>query len=368
MASIHRKSKNGTYYISYRQQGVLKHRSLGTKKFSEARRLQRELETKLTSNSRIELFVAERQIEEAKNPTVDAFWTDFKRWAHRNRSRHTLEEYENWFKQFVEFSGIEYLGDASVDLAQGFKDKLSNQGKRKPEGIGLDRASVNSALRTLGTIWNHARKLEKYTGANPFKSVERYSIPQKAPRDFLDREQIDVLMQAARDYASKPNVRPLEARNVQVAIALMAWAGLRRREVCYARWEWIKWVNRVLIVSNHEHFTTKNRRSRSVSMNDALIESLSKHRAVRGYVLIETRPSDGRCKYRADFKNAFQRVCDIAGVKATPHDLRHSFASRHAVAGTSLHVIAGWLGHSTTSVTERYAHFQTGYNEAANNI
>ncbi|MCL4219308.1 MAG: tyrosine-type recombinase/integrase, partial [Candidatus Hydrogenedentes bacterium] len=78
--------------------------------------------------------------------------------------------------------------------------------------------------------------------------------------------------------------------------------------------------------------------------------------------------SEGKAKYRADLKNSFNRLCELANVDNTPHQLRHSFASRHAVAGTSLHVIAGWLGHSTTWVTQRYAHFQTCFNEAADNI
>jgi len=80
------------------------------------------------------------------------------------------------------------------------------------------------------------------------------------------------------------------------------------------------------------------------------------------------KPSDFNARlrrYRTDFKKAFQQVCKIAGVKATPHDLRHWFASRHAVARTSFQVIAGWLGHSTTWVTQRYAHFQQSYNKAA---
>jgi hypothetical protein len=39
MANIHQKSKNGVWYISYRQGGILKHRSLETKSSAEARRM-----------------------------------------------------------------------------------------------------------------------------------------------------------------------------------------------------------------------------------------------------------------------------------------------------------------------------------------
>ncbi|MCC6156095.1 MAG: hypothetical protein IT367_20185 [Candidatus Hydrogenedentes bacterium] len=76
MATIHRKSKNGVWYISYRQGGILKHRSLGTKSGAEARRLKREIELKAESKPAVEFVVVERPKGEVKNPTLDAFWAD----------------------------------------------------------------------------------------------------------------------------------------------------------------------------------------------------------------------------------------------------------------------------------------------------
>ena len=64
------------------------------------------------------------------------------------------------------------------------------------------------------------------------------------------------------------------------------------------------------------------------------------------------RCNEGKVKYRAEFRRVLT-VYKTAAIEATPMTF---FASRQAVRGI-LHVIAGWLGHSTTWMTERYAHF-----------
>jgi integrase len=149
---------------------------------------------------------------------------------------------------------------------------------------------------------------------------------------------------------------------------MMALAGLRKGEVCFAKWDWIQWNERILVVSNHEEFTTKNKLPRTISMHEDLVRILEPHRQADGYILSDIRSSQRTSRYRADFRKSFNRVCELASIRATPHDLRHSFASRHAVKGRSLHVIAGWLGHSTTWVTERYAHYQHSYDAAVNDM
>lgn len=211
--------------------------------------------------------------------------------------------------------------------AEAFKTQLLHQGMRKSSGIGLDKVSINNALKTLKSIWNHAKKLELYTGDNPFDGIEPFKLPQRADKGYLESSQINALLTAAERYAKEKYVRQVEARNVRIAIALMALAGLRKRETCFSRWEWIDWEKKVLVVSSHSEFTTKNKRSRLISMHRELIDILHPHDKQEGYILDQLRADGGSSRYRADFRKSFNRVCEIAGVEATPHDLRHSFAS-----------------------------------------
>lgn len=47
------------------------------------------------------------------------------------------------------------------------------------------------------------------------------------------------------------------------------------------------------------------------------------------------------------------------------HDLRHTFASRLAMAGETIQTIAELLGHSSIQMAQRYAHLSPGHLRAA---
>jgi len=75
MASIHRKSKNGVWHISYRQGGILNHRSLESKSAAEARRLKKEIDLKVQANPNIEIAISERPKASNRDPKIEIFWS-----------------------------------------------------------------------------------------------------------------------------------------------------------------------------------------------------------------------------------------------------------------------------------------------------
>ncbi|HRI86614.1 MAG TPA: site-specific integrase [Candidatus Hydrogenedentes bacterium] len=365
MASLWRKKSTGIWYVTYREKNNQRVRSLRTKDKREAARLRRTIETVVDEHGTVVLNATEPI---KKNPTLEKFWPKFHSWAVVNRSATTVDEYSVWFNRFKEFACVKHLGDVTPEIIESFKLSLATQGKNTPEGVGLKPVSINNALKTLQSIWNLANTLGEFSGRNPFVAVERHKIPRTLDKDYLDKEQVDALLKTAENRANHKFVKSVEARNVYLAIALMALAGLRKREACFARWDWIDWTERIMIVTNDDVFTTKNKRPRIISMSAELLKMLEPYKKQDGYILEVVRATTNKTHYRVDFDRGFHAVCKHAGIQATPHDLRHSFASRHAVAGTSLHVIAGWLGHSTTWITQRYAHFQKTFNAAADNI
>jgi integrase len=58
----------------------------------------------------------------------------------------------------------------------------------------------------------------------------------------------------------------------------------------------------------------------------------------------------------------FAKLVKAVGIKDfTWHDLRHTFASRLAMAGVSMRHIADLMGHSEIQTTMRYAHLAPGH-------
>ena len=72
----------------------------------------------------------------------------------------------------------------------------------------------------------------------------------------------------------------------------------------------------------------------------------------------------GAYKYRYDFRKPFEEYVKRWGAAhepskemawLTPHVMRHTFASLHAIAGTSIYKIAVWLGDGVEVVQRHYA-------------
>ncbi len=103
--------------------------------------------------------------------------------------------------------------------------------------------------------------------------------------------------------------------------------------------------------------TTKNHKVRRIGMNQVLVDALSKlsQNDLSGFVV---NREEMKCHNPAHIAREFASDCKKVGVrKITFHDLRHTFATQFVGKEGSIHALAGILGHSTTAMTEKYAHF-----------
>ena len=222
--------------------------------------------------------------------------------------------------------------------------------RRKLIAEGLANGTTNRHLATVRAMFNLALKWELYQGRNPAASP---GMLREVHRDkYLSPAETQAL------------VRALDADKDQTAasvLALLIVTGARRGEAMNARWEHVDLERGLLTVPR-----SKSGRTRHIPLSPIAVVILERQRARcqagAGEEALPTPyvfPSDKVPGQPVEgVRRAWVRAKKAAGLpdNLRIHDLRHSFASVLANAGTPLNEIGVVLGHSQLSTTQRYAH------------
>ena len=228
-------------------------------------------------------------------------------------------------------------------------DEVSQQDvaelRRKLVAEGLANGTVNRHLATLRAMFNLALKWELYDGRNPAASP---GMLRELHRDkYLSPAETQALFRA---LAADPD------ETAASVLMLLAVTGARRGEALKAMWENVDLERRLLTVPR-----SKSGRTRHVPLSAVAVAILQRQLAKRQlhpgnpYVFPSARRSDRAVE---GIRGAWRRAKKAAGLPddLRVHDLRHSFASALANAGTPLNEIGTVLGHTQLATTTRYAH------------
>lgn len=138
---------------------------------------------------------------------------------------------------------------------------------------------------------------------------------------------------------------------LQIGIGL----GLRCGELVSLRWADVWQQGRVLPFVYLERATTKNKKARSIPVNDKVASEIKRlRRESRGEFLFPGR-DQGHISVR-HANRVLGRIFDRAGLtgRLGTHCMRKSFGSILADQGVGLHVIAELMGHASISTTRAY--------------
>lgn len=236
-------------------------------------------------------------------------------------------------------------------LNAGFLSNLKQQRLMK----GYAARTINNEITFWITVFNRAKN-SWYLMVDKDARFDGIKLkPHQKTRYLLDGEEERLLAEL------EPDGDPKRQDQYDLVLFLMD-TGARYDEIASVQWSSIDTINWTTVnlyrnkVGNEGTLTLTDRtramlerRWRTSGNNIYVFPSDTKPNAPRGYSTKGIRLAIKRAGLNEE------HLVKRYG-RFTVHSLRHTFASRLVQAGMSLYAVSQLLGHSDTSMTQRYAH------------
>jgi integrase/recombinase XerC len=267
------------------------------------------------------------------------------------RSEHTVEAYARDISQFFSYC-IDSTGQApepsdwKVPVLRGYLHELAMKG-RSPASIERKRASLSEFSKYLvrqGVI-------EK----NPIALIRGPKARKPLPTVLDEKEVIEAL--------GLPQGAEFVAVRDRALLELLYGGGLRISElIALEKKDFDKSRGTVRVLG-------KGRKERIIPLSKAATTALIEYMDARGKLGV-VRTLDGAdplwlsdrgkplTRYRA-YRIVNKYLKHAGAAKASPHMMRHSYATHLLDHGADLRAVQELLGHSNLSTTEKYTHVST---------
>ncbi|WP_337269348.1 tyrosine recombinase XerC [Oryzifoliimicrobium ureilyticus] len=271
----------------------------------------------------------------------------------RRLSRHTLDAYERDTRQFLGFlaghlGGSPGLSDIRSLKPADFRAFLAN---RRKEGAGA--RSLGRNLAGLRSLLRHLEKkgLINAAGATAVRSPKQ---PKSLPKPLSDTDAI-----AVSSVEAQLHEEPWVAARDAAVMTLLYGCGLRISEALS-----------LLPVDLRRGATSlrivgKGNKTRLVPVLNVVHQAVEHYRKLCPYHLADEellfRGVRGGPLQPAIVQRTMQKMRSALGLpdNATPHALRHSFATHLLAGGGDLRTIQELLGHASLSTTQVYTGVDT---------
>jgi integrase/recombinase XerC len=272
----------------------------------------------------------------------------------RRAARSTVENYHRALSNFLNFLGAHYGDIISTDMLQTVttNDIRGFLGSRREGGVQNASIALDlSALRSFFRWWHRRDGIS----IAAIESVSQPKKQKKVPRPIAPAD-IQALIEQTEETESSPWI---QARNVAL-LTLLYGAGLRINEALMLNGDCLP-LGQILRV------TGKRNKTRVVPLLPQIIEMIDRYTRICPWPIQPKTPlfiGEKGKRLQAAVAQKFMAQARIAlGLpeSATPHALRHSFATHLLGAGADLRAIQDLLGHASLSSTQIYTAVDTAH-------
>ncbi|MBL4801519.1 MAG: tyrosine recombinase XerC [Emcibacter sp.] len=280
-------------------------------------------------------------------------WLDYLR-IEKRLSEHTCKAYQRDITGFFTFLAGHLDKSPTPRDLQALRpaDFRSFLAHRRREG--LISASVARTLSALRTFFNYLRRNDILSN-DAINAVHSPKIPKRLPRP-LDEQSAKRSLSDVADFATETWVGD---RDIAV-LTLLYGCGLRISEALNLNREDLPEGDmlRVLGKRNKERMVPLLPVVRTAI--ESYIKSCPHNLPLTGPLFIGVQ---GKRLNARMIQLAMQKLRQVLGLpsSATPHALRHSFATHLLTAGGDLRTIQELLGHASLATTQHYTDVDTAY-------
>lgn len=294
----------------------------------------------------------------------------------KNASQKTIQNYDHYLKRFLDFSGPIEPGAIDLNLVRKYRLFLSRFIDPKTK-LHLKKVTQNYFVIALRAFLRYLAKRD-ITSLSADKIELSGSDP--SPVKVLESNILEQLLKA-------PNILDVAGLRDRALLETLFSTGLRVSELAS--------LNRDTINLERREFSIvgKGGKERVVFLSDSAVYWIEQYLKSRHDSF---KPLFIRFQGKASLENggelmrltprSIERIVEKyvkqtgITIKATPHTLRHSFATDLLINGADLRSVQEMLGHSNISTTQIYTHitnkhlkdvhkaFHSGNNEEKNDL
>ncbi len=285
-----------------------------------------------------------------------ALIADWRAWLadERRVSENTFQAYESDLFGFLRFM-TEHIGDTpSVTNIAALRpaDFRSWLARRSQDGLG--RRSTARALSVIRTFFRWCERNEYLTN-HAIRSVRSPKVPHTVPKPLSSPDAVAIVEQIG-DLAEEPWIG---LRDIAL-FTLLYGCGLRISEALGLKQSDAPTGDTVTVLG-------KGNKQRMVPVLPAVRNAIGAYMEVCPYNLAPEEPlfrgARGGPLNPAVAQRSMRAVRGWLGLPdtATPHALRHSFATHLLAGGGDLRSIQELLGHASLSTTQRYTEIEDAH-------
>lgn len=201
-------------------------------------------------------------------------------------------------------------------------------------------ATIQQEKALLSVLFNHARKIWRWVSLTNQASGLKLPKVKNARNRVLSKKEQPLLEEALAECRNR----------FAPPCAKLLWeTAMRSSEpIDNAQWQHVDWERRVIRLPDSKDG------GREVPLSPEAISALKELLAV--HAPAQPAPTDPIiCITYESLKAAWRRACERAGIKNLRlHDLRHTAATRLALASGNLFLVKALTGHKTLKMVERY--------------